>query len=262
MRWMLEAWDAAHSARRGGVDVRAVTAWALFGLADWDSLVTRLDGHYEPGAFDVRGPHPRLTALGTLLDDLASGHSPAQPVLDSRGWWRRQDRHWVVPHADPYPHGFPPAPSSMRDRARVGHRPILITGGGGTLATAFARICAARGLGYEVLSRAQLDIADEAAIAAALERVRPWAIVNAAGYVRVDDAESDESRCRRENTTGAQLLAEACGRRRLRLLCFSSDLVFDGHSRRPYRESDRVGAALGLRPQQGRRGGGGAGGVR
>ena len=49
MRWILEAWDGAHSARRGGVDVRAVTAWALFGLMDWDSLVTTLNGHYEPG---------------------------------------------------------------------------------------------------------------------------------------------------------------------------------------------------------------------
>ena len=76
MRWMLEAWDAAHSARRGGVDVRAVTAWALFGLTDWDSLVTRLDGHYEPGVYDIRGPQPRATALGSLLADLASGRSP------------------------------------------------------------------------------------------------------------------------------------------------------------------------------------------
>jgi dTDP-4-dehydrorhamnose reductase len=240
MRWMLEAWDAAHSARRGGVDVRAVTAWALFGLADWDSLVTRLDGHYEPGAFDVRGPAPRLTALGTLLTDLASGRSPAQPVLDSRGWWRRQERLWVVPHADPYPHGFPPAPSSMRNRARVGRRPILITGGQGTLATAYARICASRGLNCELLTRAQLDIADPGSVAAALERHQPWAVVNAAGYVRVDDAESDEPRCRRENTSGAERLAEACSRRGLRLMCFSSDLVFDGRARRPYRESDPV----------------------
>ena len=78
---MLEAWDAAHSARRGGVDVRAVTAWALFGLTDWDSLVTRLDGHYEPGAYDIRGPQPRATALGSLLADLAvraiARHSPS-----------------------------------------------------------------------------------------------------------------------------------------------------------------------------------------
>ena len=74
----------------------------------------------------------------------------------------------------------------------------------------------------------------------ALDHFRPWAVVNAAGYVRVDDAERDEDGCRRANTIGAQRLAEACGRRGLRLLCFSSDLVFDGHARRPYLEGDRV----------------------
>jgi hypothetical protein len=34
--------------------VRAVTAWALLGSYDWDSLLTRRRGNYEPGAFDVR----------------------------------------------------------------------------------------------------------------------------------------------------------------------------------------------------------------
>jgi dTDP-4-dehydrorhamnose reductase len=128
----------------------------------------------------------------------------------------------------------------MRDRARVGRRPILIAGGKGTLATAFARICAARGLDYELVSRAELDIADEVSVAAAFERFRPWAVVNAAGYVRVDEAEGDQDRCRRENTIGAQRLAEASWRRGLRLVCFSSDLVFDGRSRRRYREGDQV----------------------
>jgi dTDP-4-dehydrorhamnose reductase len=240
MRWMLEAWDAAHSARRGGVDVRAVTAWALFGLTDWDSLVTRLDGHYEPGAYDIRGPQPCATGLGSLLADLASGRSPTQPVLESPGWWRRQGRLWVIPHPDPYPHGFPPTPLAMRDRTRVGRRPILIAGGKGTLATAFGRICAARGLSYELLSRSELDIADEVSVDAVFERFRPWAMVNAAGYVSVDEAELDQDRCRRENTTGAQRLAEASRRRGVRLLCFSSDLVFDGRSRRRYREDDGV----------------------
>ena len=77
-------------------------------------------------------------------------------------------------------------------------------------------------------------------MAAAFERLRPWAVVNAAGYVRVDEAELDQERCRRENTTGAELLAEASSRRGMRLLCFSSDLVFDGRSRRRYREGDGV----------------------
>ena len=238
MRWVLEAWDAAHGARRGGVDVRAVTAWALFGLTDWDSLVTELNGHYEAGAYDVRGPEPRRTALAELLESLADRSEPTQPVFESPGWWRRRGRLWVVPQPDPYPHGFPPKTASMRYTVRAPRGSILITGGGGTLATAFACISASRGLRCDVRSRDQLDITDGAAIDAALDRYRPWAVVNAAGYVRVDQAEADEQRCHLVNAVGAELLAKACARRGVRLLCFSSDLVFDGRTARPYVESD------------------------
>ena len=241
MRWLLEAWDSAHSARRGGVDVPAVTAWALFGLTDWDTLVTERSGHYEPGVYDVRGPEPRPTALAALLRHLADGREPIQHVFDSPGWWRRRGRLWVVPQHDTYPQGFPPKTSSMRDTPRAPRGSILITGGRGTLATAFARICAARGLSCDVLSRDELDITDGAAVTVALQQYRPWAVINAAGYVRVDDAEADEERCRLVNSVAPQQLAALCARRGVRLLCFSSDLVFDGCSSRPYVESDAVG---------------------
>lgn len=240
LRWLLEAWDSAHSARRGGVDVRAVTAWALFGLMDWDTLVTERNGHYEPGAYDIRGPEPRPTALAALLQSLVCGREPMQHVLDSPGWWRRRGRLWVVPQHDTYPQGFPPKTSSMRYAPRVPRGSILITGGGGTLATAFARICASRGLSCDVLSRTELDITDAAAVAAALQQHRPWGIVNAAGYVRVDEAEADEERCQLVNAVAPQNLAASCVLSGVRLLCFSSDLVFDGRSFQPYVETDAV----------------------
>ena len=75
-------------------------------------------------------------------------------------------------------------------------------------------------------------------VEAAIQRYRPWAIVNAAGYVRVDDAESDCDACMRDNTEGPQNLAIACNRNGISLLTFSSDLVFDGYKPTPYVESD------------------------
>ena len=39
------------------------------------------------------------------------------------------------------------------------------------------------------------------------------AVVNAAGYVRVDDAENDALRCTRENADGPAILAAACAQR-------------------------------------------------
>ena len=65
MRWLLETWCGESTARSSGLPVLAVTAWALFGSYDWDSLLTHSSGHYEPGAFDVRSEPARATALAT-----------------------------------------------------------------------------------------------------------------------------------------------------------------------------------------------------
>lgn len=116
-------------------------------------------------------------------------------------------------------------------------RPLLIAGAHGTLGRAFGRICHTRGLVAAELGRAELDIADPASVEKALARHRPWAVVNAAGYVRVDDAENDVERCFRENATGPAVLAAACAARGLPLLTFSSDLVFDGEQEGSYTES-------------------------
>jgi len=60
----------------GGVDVRAVTAWSLLGTYDWNCLVTRINGHYESGVFDLRSPQPR------------PGDRPNATM--SRGWTRAE----------------------------------------------------------------------------------------------------------------------------------------------------------------------------
>jgi dTDP-4-dehydrorhamnose reductase len=225
MRWLLEAWQAAQSCRRQGIDVRAVTAWAAFGSSDWNSLVTRARGCYEPGLWDTRADPPRATALATLARELAEGRQPAHPVLAVAGWWRRPQRLQY----------------EARGRARRrqgGGRPVLIVGAAGTLGRAFARICIERGITFRLLSRADMDIADPAPVQRMLKRAAPWAIINTAGYVRVDEAERDV-RHWRENVLGPSVLAEECAARSVRLLTFSSDLVFDGEKPcPPYVESD------------------------
>ena len=116
-------------------------------------------------------------------------------------------------------------------------QPLLITGATGTLGQAFQRICHIRGLHAVLLDRTLLDITDAESIRQALAHHQPWAVVNAAGYVRVDDAETDQDRCYRENTAGPRLLAAACAAQGVQLLTFSTDLVFDGSHQTPYLES-------------------------
>lgn len=117
-------------------------------------------------------------------------------------------------------------------------QPLLITGGGGMLGRAFTRLCSERHLAFEVTTRADLDIADAAAVSVALARIEPWLVINAAGYVAVDAAENDAERCQRDNAIGAQTLALACARHGVDLVTFSSDLVFDGAKCAPYDEAD------------------------
>ncbi len=98
-------------------------------------------------------------------------------------------------------------------------------------------------------------------VTAALARHRPWAVINAAGYVRVADAEGDPERCFRENAEGALILAQACADLGIPFITFSSDLVFDGRLGRPYRESDPVTPQIRVRGEQGEGRGRGSGGL-
>src|SRR5206468_12353573 len=97
-----------------------------------------------------------------------------------------------------------------------------------------------RGLPHQLRTRQGMDIATPEAVETGLDALQPWAVVNAAGYVRVDDAERERERCFRENVEGPAVLAAACARRGIPLVTFSSDLVFDGRKQDPYVESDPV----------------------
>jgi dTDP-4-dehydrorhamnose reductase len=240
MRWLYQAWNAAHLARERGCDIRAVTPWALFGSHDWASLLTRFDGVYEPGAWDVRAAQPRRTALADLIAAMATGAPlPAESWLKLPGWWQRETRLHRIPCGLRSVPAVDPAPAvTARIAVTVASRTVLITGATGTLGSAFARACTQRGLPFRLVSRSEMDISDAASVARTLDTASPLVVINTAGYVRVDDAEEQRERCERENLTGAAVLAAACADRGLPLLTFSSDLVFDGTASRPYTETD------------------------
>ena len=234
MRWLAEAWDTAGRLRNEGLPIAAVTAWSLLGAYDWDSLLTQSQNAYEPGVFDLRssGP-PRATATAGLLQALSTGCERPLAAQGS-GWWRRDIRLEHRPAAA----SGPVDPGSAWRAPPRASRPLLITGATGTLGRAFARACQHRGLDYQVTTRAMLDLGDEGAVDAALAHYRPWAVVNAAGWVRVDEAERDAAGCMAANAEGVERLVRACRRHGAAFVGFSSDLVFDGMAGRPYKETD------------------------
>jgi dTDP-4-dehydrorhamnose reductase len=184
LRWFISAWTAAQQARKQEIPVVGVTTWALFGSFDWDSLLTRDEGHYEPGVFDIRGPAPRPTALAHLVRELIHGRSPRNPVLKCPGWWQRSQR--LVFGVD----SLDGLDSRIENPAgRAGGRPLLVWSSGAVAGT-FSRACEERGLAHRVCSR-PLREADAEAISAIIDQVKPWAMIYAENLVPNSHHESE-----------------------------------------------------------------------
>ncbi|HWD70229.1 MAG TPA: dTDP-4-dehydrorhamnose reductase [Solirubrobacteraceae bacterium] len=118
---------------------------------------------------------------------------------------------------------------------------LLITGAAGMLGTDVRAAAVAGGHEAVALSRAELDISDHDAVAAAVTHASPDAIVNCAAYTKVDAAESDPDAAAAVNATGPGFLAEAATRAGAWLVHVSTDYVFDGAKTTPYHESDPTG---------------------
>ncbi|HEX4922919.1 MAG TPA: family 1 glycosylhydrolase [Bdellovibrionales bacterium] len=241
LRWVQEIWREANALLAEGVDIRAVTAWSLLGTYDWNRLCTVETGFYEPGVFDVRSATPRPTALANYVQQLARKLQYEHPILERDGWWRREQRSFYpalpAENAPPSRASSAAVPDTAHPQPAKASRPLLILGKRGTLGHAFARICEERNIEAIAISRERADLAVPEQIRSALSELKPWAVVNATGYVRVDDAETDRERCFRENVEGAVNTAQACFELGLPYLTFSSDLVFDGRSENAYLES-------------------------
>jgi dTDP-4-dehydrorhamnose reductase len=116
---------------------------------------------------------------------------------------------------------------------------VLITGAGGQLGRALSALApddaSVRGVSHE-----QLDIADAAAVDSVLRETRPDVLINAAGFTRVDDAETQQEAAVRANASGPTVLAAACRSAGAWLVQVSTDYVFDGEQSRPYRPAART----------------------
>ena len=118
---------------------------------------------------------------------------------------------------------------------------VLITGAAGQVGTALARHAWPEGWRPVALTRAELDLLDPAAIAAAVAS-RPWAaVINAAAYTAVDKAEAEPVLAWRVNALAPAALAAACGQAGVPLVHVSTDYVFDGSKPDAWAPDDPTG---------------------
>jgi dTDP-4-dehydrorhamnose reductase len=92
----------------------------------------------------------------------------------------------------------------------------------------------------------QLDITDQAAVAATIETIKPDAIIHCAAWTAVDAAEDEENREKVHaiNVDGTRYIAEAAKAVGAKMLYLSTDYVFDGKGERPWQPDDKNYAPL------------------
>ena len=114
---------------------------------------------------------------------------------------------------------------------------ILLTGRNGQVGWELERSLAPLG---EVIAfdRANLDLSDAATIRRAAQDTKPDVIVNAAAYTAVDRAESEPELADAINHVAPRTFAEEARRSGALLVHYSTDYVFDGETRAPYKEDD------------------------
>jgi dTDP-4-dehydrorhamnose reductase len=115
---------------------------------------------------------------------------------------------------------------------------IAVTGARGQLGAALVNECAPA---HETIAfgHAELDVSDDAAVAAAMARVKPHVILNASAWTDVDAAEAHPIDALNTNAFGVRALARAARAHGATLVHYSTDFVFDGKATAPYTEADR-----------------------
>jgi len=84
----------------------------------------------------------------------------------------------------------------------------------------------------------EFDIVSEDACRSVVKETQPDVVINAAAYTDVDGSEKARELCFAVNGEGVKNVALACRTNKIKIVHFSTDYVFDGNQKTPYREDD------------------------
>src|SRR6478752_6211820 len=116
---------------------------------------------------------------------------------------------------------------------------VVIVGAGGRLGAAllrhYAGVFAVVGFNH-----AQLDLGKPEQLRAILGGLEFDALINSAAQTNVDRCETHQEEAFALNAEAPRVLAEICAAKQARFIHISTDYVFDGEKREPYREDDEA----------------------
>ena len=116
---------------------------------------------------------------------------------------------------------------------------IAITGAAGMLGQALTRTLSKHSL--TLLSSRDLDVTSLESVRRIVAKLEPDWIIHAAAYTQVDQAEANSFQVYRVNALGTRNMAVAARESGSGLAYYSTDYVFDGTRKQPYREWDPTG---------------------
>ena len=116
---------------------------------------------------------------------------------------------------------------------------ILVTGAGGTLGRALTGTARAAGHQVSAMERGDLDITDASAVRAVVRLLGPHVVVNCAAFSDVDAAQAHPRDALTVNRDGTRNIAVAAREAETGVVHISTDYVFDGKKKTPYRPHDQ-----------------------
>ena len=116
---------------------------------------------------------------------------------------------------------------------------ILILGKNGQVGDALVKVFASEKR-CQSFGIQDADLTNEKQLRKLIQNIKPSVIINAAAYTAVDQAEGNEIMAFKVNARGPQIIGEEATTVGASVIHFSSDYVFDGTKKSPYKETDKT----------------------
>lgn len=115
---------------------------------------------------------------------------------------------------------------------------VFVTGVKGQLGYDVMNELASRGIEAVGVDIEEMDITNADQVRKVITKVAPDAVIHCAAYTAVDAAEDNVDICRKVNAEGTENIAKVCEELDIKMMYISTDYVFNGKGRRPWKPDD------------------------
>ena len=117
---------------------------------------------------------------------------------------------------------------------------ILVIGAKGQLGSELQELSKDYPFQFFFYDVAEMDIANKDLVDQGIVRLKPDYLINCAAYTAVDKAETDKELAFAINADAVKYLAQACTDSGVKFIHISTDYVFNGNGKEPYKENDAL----------------------